>query len=277
MEKQQLTTKVETISPNTAMMYLKDAGKNRKLSEKKVQDYAKQMTDGEWVLNGEPIIFGKSGNLIDGQHRLRAVIYANATVQMLVVRGVNDEYFDSIDSGKSRTLFDVFSCNNVANASIVSAVVKKYNIICSNHKSCFFRDYSKLTPCRKVLLETYNHRAEVFDYAATFGANLYAKKRLASPANIGAIYAYLMLVKEHEQEKIEEFFLFLFGNKEAAAIPAYSAALEVRNRIISAALSGKKFEPKTLQNMFAVAWNSFIEGKEVKKLHVSNEEIIEFL
>lgn len=277
MKKQTITSKVETISPNTAIMYLKNAGKNRKLSEKKVQDYAKQMTDGEWVLNGEPIIFGKSGNLIDGQHRLRAVIYANATVQMLVVRGVNDEYFDSIDSGKSRTLFDVFSCNNIANASIVSAAVKKYNIICSNPKSCFFRDYSNLTSCRKVLLETYNHHAEVFDYAATFGANLYAKKRLASPANIGAIYAYLMLVKEHEQEKIEEFFWFLFSNKEAAATPAYSASLEVRNRIISAALSGKKFEPKTLQNMFAVAWNSFIEGKEVKKLHVSNEEIIEFL
>lgn len=276
MEKQEITTKVETISPNTAMTYLKNAGKNRKLSEKKVMDYAKQMTDGEWVLNGEPIIFGKSGNLIDGQHRLRAVIYANTTVQMLVVRGVNDEYFDSIDSGKSRTLFDVFSCNNVANASIVSAVVKKYNIICSNPKSCFFRDYSKLTPCRKVLLETYNHHAEVFDYVATFCANLYAKKRLASPANIGAIYAYLMLVKEHEQDKIEEFFWFLFGNKEAATIPAYSASLEVRNRIISAALAGKKFEPKTLQNMFAVAWNSFIENKEVKKLHVSNEEIVEF-
>lgn len=274
---QQLTTKVETISPNTAITYLKNAGKNRKLSEKKVQDYAKQMTDGEWVLNGEPIIFGKSGNLIDGQHRLRAVIYSNATVQMLVVRGVNDEYFDSIDSGKSRTLFDVFSSNNIANASIVSAAVKKYSVICSNPKSCFFRDYSKLTPCRKVLLETYNHNAEVFDYAATFGANMYAKKRLASPANIGAIYAYLMLVKEHEQDKIEEFFWFLFSNKEAATTPAYSAAIEARNRIISSALSGKKFEPKTLQNMFAIAWNSFIEGKEVKKLRVSNDEIIEFL
>lgn len=276
MEKQ-LTTKVEAISPNTAMAYLKNAGKNRKLSEKKVQDYAKQMTDGEWVLNGEPIIFGKSGNLIDGQHRLRAVIYANARVQMLVVRGVNDEYFDSIDSGKSRTLRDVFSCKEITNSQLVSSIVKKFDIICSNPNACFFRDYSHMTASRKRLLETYHHRANTFDYAAQFGANMYAKKRLASPANIGAIYAYLMLVKEHEQDKIEEFFWFLFGNKEAATIPAYSASLEVRNRIISAALAGKKFEPKTLQNMFAVAWNSFIEGKEVKKLHVSNEEIIEFL
>lgn len=277
MEKQEITTKVETISPNTAIMYLKHAGKNRKLSEKKMQDYAKQMTDGEWVLNGEPIIFGKSGNLIDGQHRLRSVIYANATVQMLVVRGVNDEYFDSIDSGKSRSLQDVFSCKDIANSQLISSIVKKFYIMCNNPNACFFRDYSKATASRKKMLEIYHRHAQTFDFAAQFGANMYAKKRLASPANIGAIYAYLMLVKEHEQEKIEEFFWFLFGNKEAATIPAYSASLEVRNRIISAALSGKKFEPKTLQNMFAIAWNSFIEGKEVKKLHVSNEEIIEFL
>ena len=266
MEKQTITTKVETISPNTAIMYLKHAGKNRKLSEKKMMDYAKQMTDGEWVLNGEPIIFGKSGNLIDGQHRLRAVVYANATVQMLVVRGINDEYFDSIDSGKSRTLRDVFSCKDIANSQLVSSVV-----------SCFFRDYSRTTTSRKKMLEIYHRHAQTFDFAAGFANNMYKKKRLASPANIGAIYAYLMLVKEHEQEKIEEFFWFLFGNKEAATIPAYSASLEVRNRIISAALAGKKFEPKTLQNMFAVAWNAFIENKEVKKLHVSNEEIIEFI
>lgn len=277
MENKEITAKVENISPYTATMYLKDAGKNRKLSEKKVQDYAKQMADGEWVLNGEPIIFGKSGKLIDGQHRLRAVIYANTTVQMLVVRGVDDEYFDSIDSGKSRSLQDVFSCNEVTNSQLVSSIVKKYYIMCNNPQSCFFRDYSHATASRKRMIEIYHRHAQTFDFAAQFGANMYAKKRLASSANIGAIYAYLMLVKEHEQDKIEEFFWFLFSNKEAATIPAYSAALEVRNRIISAALAGKRFEPKTLQNMFAIAWNSFIENKEVKKLHVSNDEIIEFV
>lgn len=276
MEKE-ITAKVETISTETAMTYLKNAGKNRKLSEKKVQDYAKQMTDGEWVLNGEPIIFGKSGNLIDGQHRLRAVIYANATVQMLVVRGVDDEYFDSIDSGKSRSLQDVFSCNEVTNSQLVSSIVKKFYIMCNNPQACFFRDYSKATTSRKRMLEIYHRHAQTFDFAAQFGANMYAKKRLASSANIGAIFAYLILVKEHGQDKIEEFFLFLFSNKEAATTPAYSASLEVRNRIISAALAGKRFEPKTLQNMFAIAWNSFIENKEVKKLHIGNEEIIEFV
>lgn len=275
--KKEITAKVETISTDTAMTYLKNAGKNRKLSEKKVQDYAKQMTDGEWVLNGEPIIFGKSGNLIDGQHRLRAVIYANATVQMLVVRGVDDEYFDSIDSGKSRSLRDVFSISDIANSQLVSSIVKKFYIMCNNPQACFFRDYSKATTSRKRMFEIYHQHAQTFDFAAQFGTNMYAKKRLASPANIGAIYAYLMLVKEHKQDKIEEFFWFLFSDKEAATIPAYSASLEVRNRIISAALAGKRFEPKTLQNMFAIAWNSFIEDKEVKKLHVSNEEIIEFV
>ena len=274
MEK--LTTKVETISPNTAIMYLKNEGKNRKLSEKKVQDYAKQMTDGDWVLNGEPIIFGKSGNLIDGQHRLRAVIYANATVQMLVVRGVNDEYFDSIDSGKSRSLQDVFSSNGIGASQLVSSIVKKFSLICNNPSCCFFRDYSHTYLCRKKMLETYHNNANVFDFAANFASKLYTKKRLASPANIGAVYAYLMIVKEHEQDKIEEFFYYLFRDINADT-PCFSAANEVRKRIVDAAFSGKRFEPKTLQNMFAIAWNSYIQNKEVKRLYVSGEEIIEFI
>lgn len=275
-KKQTITTKVETISPNTAIEYLKKAGKNRKLSEKKAQDYAKMMADGDWVLNGEPIIFGKSGNLIDGQHRLRAVVYANATVQMLVVRGVNDEYFDSIDSGKSRSLYDVFSTNGIANSATVSSIVKKFNIMCNNPKACFFRDYSKFTYCGKRLVEIYNNNAMLFDYAAQFGANMYAKMRLASPANIGAIYAYLTIVKKHEQEEIEDFFNFLFSNKDATQ-PRYTAAINMRNRIVQASLGGKRYEPKAIQNMFAVSWNAFINKKEVKKLSVSNEEIVEFI
>lgn len=275
MEKQQISAKVETISPAVAISYLNRSAKNRRLSEKKVQDYAKMMLDDEWRLNGEPIIIGKSGNLIDGQHRLKAVIYAGKRIEMLVVEGVDDDTFDTIDSGKSRSLGDVFSTHEIQNSQLVSSIVKKFSLMCCNKTSCFFRDYSKNTFSRRSLLNEYFDHRECFDEAAKFGNELYNKKRLASPANTGAIYSYLVIAKGYEHEYVRFFFNYLFSNKEYED-KKWHAANIVRGKIIDAALSGKRFEPKVLQNMFAIAWNAYVKEIDVKRVNTSGDEIIEF-
>ena len=274
-EKNTITAIVEEINPQTAQKYLGNQAQNRRLSDKKVQEYAKMMTDDEWQLNGEPIIFGKSGKLIDGQHRLRAVIYANKSVKMLVVRGVDDICFDSIDSGKSRSLQDVFAANSIMNSQLVSSIVKKYSLLLSNPKCCFFRDYGHNTFSRKQMLETYFENSTIFDYAARVGAKYYTAMRLTSPANIGAMFAYLVLDKKHEADSVEEFFFYMFSKKELKE-SNLNAAYLVRQKIIDSALSEKRFEPKVMQNMFAIAWNAFINDKDVRRVSTSGEEIVEF-
>lgn len=81
---------VETITPKMAEEYLKHNKINRTLKDKRVTSYANDMKDGAWQLNGEAIRFNKSGDLIDGQHRLNAIIRANKPIQTVVMRGIND-------------------------------------------------------------------------------------------------------------------------------------------------------------------------------------------
>src|SRR3990172_8052075 len=77
------------VTPNPPREWLRTNTHNRKLRDRAVADYARDMTAGHWTLNGEAIKFATDGTVLDGQHRLRAVIDSDVTVQMLVVVGLD--------------------------------------------------------------------------------------------------------------------------------------------------------------------------------------------
>lgn len=97
----------ETITPQIAGTLLGTMRGNRPLRRKAVERYAREMIAGKWRLNGEAVKVSNAGRLIDGQHRLNAVIMANIPVQMFVVRGVDDDAMVTLDTGVGRTYADV--------------------------------------------------------------------------------------------------------------------------------------------------------------------------
>lgn len=100
-----ITAKVETITPEIAKTMLGENVNNRRISRDNVNLFAREIRNGEWRFNGEAIKFGKDGRLLDGQHRLLAVIAADKPLTTLVIRGLEDETQQTMDSGKTRTLY----------------------------------------------------------------------------------------------------------------------------------------------------------------------------
>ena len=76
---------IQRVTPNIAREWLKTNESNRTLRPQRVRQYANDMKAGKWNLTGQGITFGKNGNLLDGQHRLHAIILADTAVDMLVV------------------------------------------------------------------------------------------------------------------------------------------------------------------------------------------------
>jgi hypothetical protein len=74
------TVQIIDVDPATAESWLAKNPNNRNLRVPVVQSYARDMVSGNWMLNGETIKFDQSGKLIDGQHRLSAVVTADVTV-----------------------------------------------------------------------------------------------------------------------------------------------------------------------------------------------------
>lgn len=89
-------------TPVVAEEWLSRSRPNRPLVMNSVNAYARIMADGGWRINGEPLIVNSRGELLNGQHRLRAVIQADVEVTMLVVWGIEDDAFDTIDTGRAR-------------------------------------------------------------------------------------------------------------------------------------------------------------------------------
>ena len=60
----------------------------------------------EWILTHQGIAFDKDGNLIDGQHRLKAVVLSGVAVKMFVFAGLDPKAFMAIDVGVKRSTSD---------------------------------------------------------------------------------------------------------------------------------------------------------------------------
>jgi len=71
-----MKTLVESISPTRAKEILLANNGNRLISWGWVRKLAGMMTRGEWLLTHQGIAFDVYGVLIDGQHRLEAIIIA---------------------------------------------------------------------------------------------------------------------------------------------------------------------------------------------------------
>lgn len=124
-----INAKVVKITPELASEWLNHNLVNRDIRRKKVEMFARDITAGKWQTNGEAIIFNQNRELIDGQHRLSAIVMAKKPVEMLVVNGIANDV-TLFDRGSNRSTTDVFRLMGydakVANNSTVSMVRMHY-------------------------------------------------------------------------------------------------------------------------------------------------------
>ena len=93
---------VERITPDVARSMLDQNTVNfRNLDLNRVKRFAREMSCGNWACNGETIKF-KGDILVDGQHRLAAVIESGSTIQSAVAYGDID--CSKVDRGKPRSI-----------------------------------------------------------------------------------------------------------------------------------------------------------------------------
>lgn len=78
--------------------------KQRKIRQGTVAKYAQIMRDGRWTLSSDMIAFDWDHYLINGHHRLLAVIESNTTQLFFVVSDMDPAAFLIIDRQRTRTL-----------------------------------------------------------------------------------------------------------------------------------------------------------------------------
>ena len=121
-----------TISPYIAAQMLMANKKNRNINRNYVASLARDMRAGNWQDNGDSIRFGKDGVLLDGQHRLTAIVQSQVSIECLVIKDIDNEAMQTIDSGRKRTYGDRLAINGIKNAGRYSATINMLSWLCGH-------------------------------------------------------------------------------------------------------------------------------------------------
>lgn len=122
-----ITHKTMTVTPEQAAKWLESNIANRDVRTVRVREYATAMSEGRWLYTADPIRFDEDGRLIDGQHRLLALVKAGLPLEMHVVRGLSRDAQDAVDTGAARTASDALKVRGFKHGPQLAATVPIVN------------------------------------------------------------------------------------------------------------------------------------------------------
>lgn len=120
--KQGIFSEEVLLTPVLAELFLDRNPANRHIRDARVRDFATDIANGDWELNGEAIIIADTGELNDGQHRCRAVIMAGKPIRTIITFGVRRNSRLTVDVGSARTAGDFLGMDGHKNANVAAAV-----------------------------------------------------------------------------------------------------------------------------------------------------------
>jgi hypothetical protein len=112
------------ISPAVARSLLDRNTRNRKKSQIDIADWSKEMKAGRWRETSQGIGIARDGIIVDGQHRLEAIVDSGVTVNMVVVVGLDPEVFTVTDVGRRRTSGDALGMVGESSTTQLAAIVR---------------------------------------------------------------------------------------------------------------------------------------------------------
>ena len=115
----------ETVTPAQAEIWLRTQAPNRTPIRSHVNYLATEIRAGRWRVTHQGIAFDNHGVLLDGQHRLMAIVAAGLPVRVLVTRGLSrEDALAGVDVGKNRSRAQLLAMQGVSNSTVKAAICR---------------------------------------------------------------------------------------------------------------------------------------------------------
>lgn len=251
------------VSPSMASDMLKHNTANRNFREAWASELARRIVAGKWRDTGVPIIFSATGRLLDGQHRLAAIVEAETPIDMHVMFGVHDSAFAEIDVGKKRSAGDVFHINGVANSALMAAAA---NVV-FGYDAGTTRTHAKGMRISEAELYEFFLGHQDLSRSAHVGHS-FAAARLCSPAIMTAMH-YICARKSRRDA--DEFFEKV---ATGANCRAGDPALTLRNTLVRALSENERIGRARLIGLTVKAWNAARSGHTPRGIRFGAEDAI---
>lgn len=100
-------TFIVNVTPELARIWLVNNNFNRPKNSETVAKYVRQISEGHWRLTHQGIALTKHGFLLDGQHRLWAIIESGVTLPMRIFINEPIDNYEVIDCGRNRSNLEI--------------------------------------------------------------------------------------------------------------------------------------------------------------------------
>lgn len=243
------------ITPSIALKMLEGNTNNRKIDLSHVSYLANEMRSGRWMENGDPIRFNGS-SLLDGQHRLYAIVKADTSVRTVVVRDLGPEAFKTINvGGKGRTMGQVLSLSGETNTNVLSGAIRVVNDMRTDTN--WKRSSQTLSP--QYFFDFLRDEPGIRDSVVKMGRLKHLKK-ISGPSIPSGMHHLFMGIDE---AKADEFMNDL---DTGLVHDQYDPVYMLRQRLIDNASSRVKMERTMMLALYVKAWNARFVGTKIKNL-----------
>lgn len=241
-----------TIAPELAAEWLSCNTHNRSIRQRVVLAYAADMKAGNWQWNGESIKFAADGTLLDGQHRLAAIVEAGVTIPMLVIRNLPNETQETVDGGTKRKFADVLQLRGERSHATLSAVVRRVTSWESGVKRAGSSPYAPTNAEMLQTLEKYPWLREV----ALSASNV--SRHCGLPASVIGLGMWLFSRLSNEDS---DFFFARLSDSQGLVkgYPIYELRKTADG---SRSVRGQRSE-MYLTAILIKAWNAYRDGEQV--------------
>lgn len=268
--------KPQLITPAYAAELLKMNTNNRAIRQSKVDALAESMRKGEWELSNDAITISEGNVLLNGQHRLMAVVKSGVPCNFIVYTGAPDSTFDIMDTPSLRKVSDVIQrkggTNTVRMQATIAAVSRWIDDYENNWETLFrFDNHARGT--RREAITYYEEHKDILTKWLNRAAQIVDKNVALLPVTTLAGFAVFLESKlNHSEEKIVTFLkeLILDGMTSNGTI------LYARKRLLR-----NKMKLETLKRgddirLLVRAWNDFCLGRQVQIIKM-NEDVFVYI
>jgi hypothetical protein len=260
-----MKTVTETMTPDKALKILEEnLGANRDVRQSWVVELARRIANGEWQETHQGIAFDVNGKLIDGQHRLWAIVEAAKPVKIRVTYNVSSVAMVAVDDGKIRSLLDVAKLDGFAkNISLNSAHTSCAKFMLQSQRKWD----SRLNPSKPealAFLHKYLHRVDL-------GVRLLkaSPKRGLSTAPLMAVVA--RAADHADEQDLARFVRILHSGVQDSNEDV--AVILLRNWIQNALMRNMRLDPQTVYRKAQRALRAFLDREVLSNLYEAKKEL----
>lgn len=247
------------VTPETAERWLSGNTVNRKLRERRVQQYARDMVAGRWHSSNDAIAFDPDGHLINGQHRLNAVARSGVTVVFLVVRNMPSESMTTMDSGAGRSAGDALKFIGETHAPVLAAVTKLCIIYTDGR---IYRDNKTQAVSHGEILDFLERHPTIRQSIAEVGR---AHRSIDAPTS-PVIAAHWIISGVNDFPLATHYFHQLASR---ANEPEGSAVLAVDSRFREVRRNKTSLPPRNFIYLLVKGWNYYARDQRVRSMNIT--------